>query len=231
MDHQGAAQGTTTTWTELEAAFASERLSPYLRHTGGDRDLAIRFYLWNIALCESLYPLLNLSEVTLRNRFHAELSNAFGHQDWFDAPWLDPRDAAKVAEAKQKIQRHRMSPTPGRVVAELTFGFWTSLLDVRYERNKTLWPQLAPKIFRSAPRKLRTRKDQSRYASQIRALRNRVFHHEPIWHWADLATQVRESETWLLWLHPDVARLHGLLDRFHSVHTAGVAGIPSVTVV
>ena len=69
--------GTTITWSELEAAFAPERLAPYLNHSGGDRDRAVALYLWNIALCESLYPLLNLSEITLRNRFHQVLSQHF----------------------------------------------------------------------------------------------------------------------------------------------------------
>lgn len=126
-----------------------------------------------------------------------------------------------MLEAKQKIARHRHGLTPGRVVAELTFGFWTSLLDVRYERSRVLWPAMAPKFFSNAPRKLRTRKDQSPYAAQLRTLRNRVFHHEPVWHWPNLPAVVRESETWLLWLNPDVARLHSLLERFHSIHAAG----------
>lgn len=221
----------TITWSEVEAAFAPERLAPYLHHTAGNRDKALALYLWNIALCESLYPLLNFSEVTLRNRFHQVLSQHFQRQDWYDDTWLDPRDAAKVAEARQKIARHRLAPTPGRMVAELTFGFWTSLLDVRYERSRTLWPVLAPKIFAHAPRRLRTRKDQSPYAAQLRTLRNRVFHHEPVWYWPNLPALVRESETWLLWLQPDISRLHGLLDRFHSIHAAGPEAMPLVQAV
>ncbi len=223
--------GTTITWSELEAALAPERLVPYLNHSGGDRDRAVALYLWNIALCESLYPLLNLSEITLRNRFHQVLSQHFQRLDWYDDAWLDQRDASKVLEAKQKIARHRLSPTPGRVVAELTFGFWTSLLDVRYERSRVLWPAMAPKIFSNAPRKLRTRKDQSPYAAQLRTLRNRVFHHEPVWHWPNLPALVRESKTWLLWLNPDIARLHSLLDRFHSIHAAGPGGMPNIKAV
>lgn len=237
MDQQGqttqatAPTSTTVTWSELEAAFAPERLAPYLNHSGGNRDKAVALYLWNIAICESLYPLLNLAEITLRNRFHNELSQHFGRLDWFDDSWLDARDAAKVTEAKQKIQRHRMTATSDRVVAELTFGFWTSLLDVRYERTRVLWPHLAPRVFANAPRKLRTRKDQSPFAAQLRSLRNRVFHHEPVWHWNNLPTVVRESETWLLWLNPDIARLHSLLDRFHSIHAAGLGGMPHVKAV
>ncbi|MGB4468967.1 MAG: hypothetical protein WBI41_13095 [Azovibrio sp.] len=132
--------GTPIAWSELEAAFAPERLAPYLNHLGGDRDRAVALYLWNIALCESLYPLLNLSEITLRNRFHQVLSQHFQRQHWYDDAWLDQRDASKVLEAKQKIARHRLSPTPGRVVAELTFGFWANTWRRRGHARATQGP-------------------------------------------------------------------------------------------
>lgn len=223
-------QLTHISWDAMVLAFGQDRLSPYLNHVGGNQDQAIQLYLWNVALCESLYPLLNLSEVTLRNRFHHELSIKYKRADWYECGWLDSREQSNVSAAKQKLQAHRKLLTEGNIVAELTFGFWTSLLDVRYERSKELWPSLAPIVFRSAPRRLRTRKDQSRYAAQLRILRNRVFHHEPIWHWPNLPDIVRESEMWLMWLSPDVARLHGLLDRFHNVYTAGVANIPAIKI-
>jgi hypothetical protein len=46
-----------------------------------------------------------------------------------------------------------------------------------------------------------------------------------------LPALVRESETWLLWLNPDIARLHSLLDRFHSIHAAGPGGMPNIKAV
>lgn len=83
------ASGTAMTWSELEAAFAPERLAPYLKHASGDRDLAVALYLWNVALCESLYPLLNLSEITLRNRFHQVLCQHFQRQTGTTTPgWI-----------------------------------------------------------------------------------------------------------------------------------------------
>lgn len=215
-------------WAEVEAALAPARLSPYLEHASGNRDFAISLYLWNIMLCESLYPLLNLGEITLRNRFHQILSQHFQREDWFDDVWLDPRDYSKIKEAKQKIVRRRLEVTPGRIVSELTFGFWTSLLDVRYERNHILWPVLAPKVFADAPRRLRTRKDQSRHAAQLRSLRNRVFHHEPIWNWDNLSDLVNQSGVWLSWLNPEIARLHSLLGRFGSVYSDGPGGVPMI---
>lgn len=213
--------GISTTWPGIAQAISSERLAPYLRQTHGDLEKTLCLYLWNIALCESLYPLLNLTETTLRNKLDAHLAELFGQREWFDLGWLDTRDASKISEARRKIAGSNRTATPGRMVAELTFGFWTSLLDVRYERTKILWPHLAPKVFADAPRKSRTRKAQSRYASAIRDLRNRVFHHEPIWHCMHLPATVNDSKTWLSWLSPEAASLAKRLDRFHELMKAG----------
>ena len=218
-------------WAELEAGLVPARLSPYLEHASGDRDFAISLYLWNILLCESLYPLLNLGEITLRNRFHQILSQHFQREDWFDDVWLDPRDASKIKDAKKKVADRRLEVTPVRVVSGLTFGFWTSLLDVRYERSHILWPVLAPKIFADAPSRLRTRKEQSRHAAQLRRLRNRVFHHEPIWKLDDLPDVVNQSEIWLSWLNPEIAKLHNLIGRFGSVYSEGPSVVPAIKLI
>lgn len=169
-------------WHEIETCLSLERLTPYLTVANGNQTKAINTYLWNLTLCESLYPLLNFCEITLRNKSDKALSERFQRVDWYEGSWLHHRDAQKIAAAKQTLALHDKPITPGRVVGELTFGFWTSLLDVRYETNQLLWPSLTSYVFKNAPRRLRTRKSQSRYAAQTRIPRNRVFHHEPIWY-------------------------------------------------
>lgn len=208
-------------WPKIAQATSDERLAPYQRRTNGDPQQMLRLYLWNISLCESLYPLLNLTEVTLRNRLDSGLAEMFGRRDWFNLDWLDARDATKVRDAQARILRSHRTPTPGRVVAELTFGFWASLLDVRYERTHILWPHLAQQVFACAPRKLRSRKAQSRAAASARDLRNRVFHHEPIWHWPHLPEIVQDAARWLDGLSPEAAVMVRLLDRFHQIFSAG----------
>ncbi|WP_444945362.1 hypothetical protein ACJJIP_13825 [Microbulbifer sp. VTAC004] len=61
----------------------------------------------------------------------------------------------------------------GRVIAELSFGFWTSLLDRRYKQ--VLWPRLLKTAFPEMPRRLRTRNNLSRRFQRICHLRNRIF--------------------------------------------------------
>jgi hypothetical protein len=68
-------------------------------------------------------------------------------------------------------------PLLGRVVAELTFGFWTRLISRDYE--KTLW---VPYLHKALPH-LPSRRDRIAVFNRldsIRGLRNRIAHHEKI---------------------------------------------------
>jgi hypothetical protein len=51
-------------------------------------------------------------------------------------------------------------------------------------------------------------------------LRNRVFHHEPIWYWRDLAQQHAQLLETINWINPAMRSLIGVLDRFPGVHAA-----------
>ncbi|HKK10318.1 MAG TPA: hypothetical protein VJ939_05745, partial [Bacteroidales bacterium] len=71
--------------------------------------------------------------------------------------------------------REKKAIATGRVIAELSFGFWTSLFDSRFE--KTLWKNLRL-AFPNCPKHIRQRKTMSSKFNGIRKLRNRIFHHE-----------------------------------------------------
>jgi hypothetical protein len=55
----------------------------------------------------------------------------------------------------------------------------------------------------------------------MRGLRNRVFHHEPVWRQPDLATQFNETLEMVGWMNRAARALCGLQDRFSSVHAQG----------
>ena len=104
-------------------------------------------YHRNLVLSESLYTVLQLVEVTLRNRFEAYLINAHGRA-WYAAPafhaLLKPRDLDAILNTQRDLtalnakllrKNPRATPRPitsGRMIAELNFGFWTSLLGNHY---------------------------------------------------------------------------------------------------
>jgi hypothetical protein len=50
-----------------------------------------------------------------------------------------------------------------------------------------------------------------------------VFHHEPIWHWHDLAQQHNEILKAIFWIEPAAQDFVRMLDRFPSIHAQGFA--------
>ncbi len=165
----------------LERRLSRERLAPYRAACGGDLAAAVALYEWNAEVSAALGTTLGHLEVLLRNAMHDALTtwstDRFGEPRWY----LDP-GGLLTGEAKREIHTARgratrdgRAETPGRVVAELTFGFWRYLLASRYER--TLWlPGLRPAF----PRLHGMRRDVNDAVSGLHKARNRMAHHEPM---------------------------------------------------
>ena len=216
---------------EVQAAFfqrvaqalSIERLESY----GADNaspTIALARYLLNLALCESLYSPLQLCEVALRNTLHRHLAAQVGRADWYDAAAfpLTVWGQAEVAKAKEKIAGAGHAVTPGRVVAELQFGFWTSLFEAHYEGRSGFLPVGIRYLFPRLPKSLHNRKGIKRALEDIRLLRNRVFHHERIVHWIDLETRHGSILDVIGWISPELLELARALDRFSVIRRDGL---------
>jgi len=200
---------------DLEEAFSLERFGRYLAWAGGDRARALELYALNTRLSEALYTPLQMLEVALRNRVHGVMSAAH-HLRWYEEPGLlaAATQQAQVAEAVADLARERKEPLPGRVVAALTFSFWTAMLGAAYE---DLWQTDLHRIARRENGKGLRRKDLARPLTQIRLLRNRVAHHEPILSW-DLSRHHDAMLQVTGWLSPPAATWCQALDRFKAVY-------------
>lgn len=200
---------------QLEEALSLERFARYLAWAGGDRVRALELYALNTRLSEALYTPLQMLEVALRNRIHSVLSAA-RHTCWFeDEGFLAvPNQVGQVTEALADLAREGKEPTPGRIVAALTFSFWTTMLGTSYE---DLWQQNLHRIARSEDGKSLRRKDFSGALTPIRILRNRIAHHEPILDW-NLPKHHDAMLRLTGWLSPAAAGWCLTLDRFDQVH-------------
>ena len=210
-------------YMSVEQAFASERLGAY----SGDQaasNIVLGRYLLNMALCESLYSPLQMCEIALRNSIHSHLSNLFGRADWYDdqgfalTRWAED----EIEKAKSKLIKSAKPLTPGRVVAELQFGFWTSLFEAHYERQTRFLPSAIKAVFPHLPKSLHHRKHRKSDLENIRQLRNRVFHHERILHWADLDAKHALVLEVIKWINPKVHQLALDVDRFTQIRQAGL---------
>jgi len=142
----------------------------------------------------------------------------FKRDDWFNDSRLInfTKEVDALNKAKMTLQRQNKPLATGRIIAELNFGFWTSLLDRRYEQ--VLWPWLLKAAFPFMPRRMRTRKNLSKRFHTIRYLRNRIFHHKPVWYWCDLPQQHQAILEAIAWIEPAARDLTVVIDRFPAVH-------------
>jgi hypothetical protein len=208
-------------WKKLEKCLSQDRIAVYGKDNPGHRTMAAR-YLWNIAVSESLYAPLHLLEVGLRNAIHHAMANFTGLDTWYDTIELTAWGKRQVDLAKRQIQGCRKSITSGRVVAELKFGFWTSMFESHYEKSTAKFlPRGIKATFPEMPKSSHHRKQIKGNLDKIRKLRNRIFHYERIIHWQDLPQQHLLIFQFLEWLNPDLAEFSGIVDTFSKVYREG----------
>lgn len=180
----------------------------------------LAMYMWNMHLSESLYPLLQTVEVALRNAINESVAERYKDQAWLlGVQVLDTSDVIIVQKRKEKLALHLKNPPVGKIIADLNFGFWTGLLETKYELK--LWrTKIIYLAFPYLDQAHRTRKNISRVFYKIKHLRNRVFHHEPIWHWQDLMIQHDLILEAISWMDPQILSLVEP-DRFKTIYLAG----------
>jgi len=118
--------------------------------------------------------------------------------------------------AKQSLQLQKKPLDPARVVAELNFGFWVGLFGRQYENH--LWRPVLHRMFINASHPL-LRKDAHQVLDNLRLLRNRIAHHEPILH-RPLLREYRMILTVIGWLCLSTATWVGHYSRFNSTYAA-----------
>ncbi|WP_432977621.1 hypothetical protein [Dactylosporangium sp. CA-233914] len=166
-----------------------QRFRPYLAKVNGDLVKAIQWYQWNVEISAAFYGSLHFLEVPLRNAVHRRLSAQFGRDDWWVVAPLDQAGRRIVDDALRKLASRSRGSMPDDMVAELSFGFWVSLVSSKYHRD--LWVSGLHRAFPSY------RGPRRRLHSELQTMllfRNRVMHHEPIHHRhleADHATILR----------------------------------------
>jgi hypothetical protein len=111
---------------------------------------------------------------------HLRLAALYSREDWWGAPhaklhWVS---AKKVGEARQELMRRRKPPTPCGLVAELSLGFWVSLLGTGNDYETRLW---RPALRLAFPGYRGARKHLHWEFDHVRSFRNRIAHHEPIY--------------------------------------------------
>ena len=174
---------------------SSPRLQTYLDASGNNLQCALRLYEWNINLGQTLMKDIAFFEVALRNAYNREIDSRWdGTRHWLfddDSPVSIPiprhNRAGKSFDANALNRTSIRNATPSRTetiqpdktIANLPLGFWAHLTDKAHER--ILW---IPYLHHAWPSGT-NRADLNAKIRLINECRNRIAHHEPLFHNAD----------------------------------------------
>lgn len=203
----------------IRVSISEQRFRPYLLAAGHDEQRALALCLWNIRLSEAFYPTIHATEVSLRNHVHGAIELVYG-PTWWGAPAfrrdLD-RGVGKLDEAValacRKVARKARPLAAGDVVSELTLGFWTRMLDPRH--GPAIWSRRFGSTFPEAPADVGVRQMKAEL-DHVLDLRNRIFHHEPIFRREVLRDHAKILRV-LRWINPRKADWIGPHSRLPDV--------------
>jgi hypothetical protein len=160
------------------------RLSKYLQEAEGNEREALLLYHWNSQLAQALYLPLQSWEIALRNKLNSFLCWKFNSKWPYDARarrTLTKSENEKLEKTiRHQTQDRKGAPTTDQIVADLAAGFWVALLGRSYDVPFSWRYNLPGRIFRND--QAITRADALKMCDRLLDLRNRVAHHEPIFH-------------------------------------------------
>lgn len=179
----------------LMQAISTDRLTTYhhaATHRGCD---VLDLYVWDRDLAAAAIADIAILEVAMRNALSYTLTHLAGRPDWYAVDLgLDNRSTTAITRAWRDLPAAQR--TPGRVTAQLMFGFWRNLLEAggdigdgpRKTRAdyETLWRTGLKNAFPGGRLQARdhgaqfTRTWTLSVIKDVHALRNRAAHHEPL---------------------------------------------------
>lgn len=208
------------TFLNIEKSISPERLAVY-KADGASNETALARYIYNIELSKSLYPIINIFEVTLRNSIDKALETFFNVPDWSSAIPLTQTELMMIDEAKIKIEKKGKEYSHSRLVSELTLGFWVALMGKKYN-NQNFQFFIIKHIFHGCSSKQKSSSAMQKNLAEIRFLRNRIAHHERISHWTDLEQKHNLILDFIRWMSQDMHKIAIHNDTFEAVYKNGI---------
>lgn len=177
-----------------EDLFSKLRMQKYILACNSDIYKALNLYKYNIQASQALYPIISILEIALRNCIDGALMKFYEDNNWLinkrnhfaNNPLLiytnkkgakvqDYFFSDKLKKAEDKLKFRNIPLTHGKLLAELTFGFW-----VKFYNSNSI------KILKGVPLNGFKNKPSMNVGSlnshlnSIVNVRNRISHSEPI---------------------------------------------------
>tara|TARA_R110000824_G_scaffold13067_2_gene57008 strand:- start:1499 stop:2155 length:657 start_codon:yes stop_codon:yes gene_type:complete len=202
--------------TDLPNVFSAPRFATYLQAKNNVPEDALALYQWNLELSAAFIVPLQICEVAVRNSIADALEMVHG-PNWPRSNGLIrrlPNPQRRFSPTTELLNVSRMQPTTGKVVAELKFVFWESMLTATHDND--LWNPHFRTVFphtdagKSVQQLRHEAHDQ---VFKIRKFRNRIAHHEPIFV-RNIAEEYDRIKTVIGWKCQTAA---GWLDRVQTI--------------
>lgn len=156
-----------------------------MRHSNGDERKALMLYHWNSQLSQTLYLPLQSWEIVLRNK----INNFFIYK--YNSKWpsdsrairnFNRNDRRRLEETVERLTRDMApaTPTTDQIVADLSAGFWVSQFGSDYRAHYGWNNNIKFRVFVNDHAITREIADEK--CNALLDLRNRMAHHEPIFH-------------------------------------------------
>ena len=175
-------------YNNIKKYISAARLQRYEAICGNDPKKSLKLYQTNLRLSQAFYPILSLFEIILRNAINDEMIRYYNDAEWLKNRMnslvyrgVDPNTGKPIVNEylKKKIAnviRNNRNASNGKIVSELSFGFWTDLFEPKYFPLVNGRPMYIFYTFPSGT----NRSIISGRLKTIRDFRNRVYHNEPI---------------------------------------------------
>lgn len=115
-------------------SISKERFKPYLKRSDNIEN-ALLLYQKNIETSQEFYGLLSILEITLRNKIDQSFKTHFKNENWL-TEIISNELSFQITENKNRLIKSRKEVTNSRILAELNFGFWTTLFNRKYAKRK-----------------------------------------------------------------------------------------------
>lgn len=168
---------------EIPKVLSKPRFDTYLATQCVNHRRAISLYEWNCLVSAAFLFPISICEISLRNAIEEVLRVVYG-QDWPWSPTFEqslPNPKRGYSPRIDLVERRARQTSSSKIVAELSFAFWESMLTSRHDGR--LWRPHLTTAFPSLPPAGKVRDLRNMLHDQVtsvRRLRNRIAHHEPI---------------------------------------------------
>lgn len=221
----------TNFFQNIEKSISQSRLSTYKNYSSrtNDKEVIINYVL-NAKISENFYFLLQNLEVALRNAIYDSFKLHYPTSDFFFLFETDSRNRYKerkekhsrecwkmICAAKYNILNRSSNINDGKIIAELNFGFWTTILlstDIKYSN---MWRKIFNEVFPNYKVIHSVHSDKTnigKVLDDIRQFRNRIFHYEPIFNQTNLDQIHSDIIEILGWINKDLQTLTKCFDEF-----------------